>query len=528
MKSKKNKLTNLLKTGILFFGISLLLWNCQTENEVIENNEPTLLEKLQNNFNLENFKEALPYDFEVNWNNTLKQYSQELETSYYEFPITYTSKFNPDEIIKSQKSKYNISYKILITENEKQEYKYYVVKFYNENSKSTSHLEKNFAGSSDFSGFIHLLNKSGDIVFAKKFEGGIEDSKKFYNKEFKEKRNKDENLYARVDETCTTVTTHSWTDNYVRWGNETPILVSSTYNGSTTTESCESYWLPDLNIFGGGGSGLYIKSSSGGIYNDCNTPSCRYEIRDLALECGQGYVYDNITEKCVPVQIKLDSTFENSVANCAYKLLKDNKQFNKILDKLIPKNSKYHVTFKVGNAVGNAGHASATYSPTGNITVVINKDLVDTGNIVSIAETILHESVHARLFELVKSIGGLNKLNEFANEDSEIGKLAACYNKYRKKELQHEFIWSNYVSEIAKGTEAIHKLFPENYDRFHDYMLGTDGYTKESFYQSVAKAGLNKTSYFKSLSSTEQETLTIMYGKLKANGKKITNANTCE
>ena len=25
-----------------------------------------------------------------------------------------------------------------------------------------------------------------------------------------------------------------------------------------------------------------------------------------------------------------------------------------------------------------------------------------------------------------------------------------------------------------------------------------------------------------------QETLTIMYGKLKANGKKITNANTCE
>ena len=77
MKSKKNKLTNLLKTGILFFGISLLLWNCQTENEVIENNEPTLLEKLQNNFNLENFKEALPYDFEVNWNNTLKQYSHE-------------------------------------------------------------------------------------------------------------------------------------------------------------------------------------------------------------------------------------------------------------------------------------------------------------------------------------------------------------------------------------------------------------------------------------------------------------------
>jgi hypothetical protein len=31
MKTKKNKVTNLLKTGILFFGISLLLWNCEQE-----------------------------------------------------------------------------------------------------------------------------------------------------------------------------------------------------------------------------------------------------------------------------------------------------------------------------------------------------------------------------------------------------------------------------------------------------------------------------------------------------------------
>lgn len=314
MKKNKNKLTNFLKTGILFFGISVLLWNCQTESGVIENNESSLLENFQNNFNYEDFKEALPYDYDVNWNNPLKQYSEELETSYYEFSIAYTSKFNPDEIYKSktQKNKYNISYKILITANEKKEYTYYVVKFYKENSKNTSHLEKSFAGSSNFSGFIHLLNKSSDIVFAKKFEAGIEDSKKFYNQEFKDKRNKDENLYARVEETCTTVTTHQWTDNYVRWGNGPPILVSSTYNGSTQTESCESYWLPDLNIFGGSGAGLYIKNSIGGIYNDCQTASCRHQIRDLAL--GEGFnqnliyfgegikpIYEN-DNKCLGIQ----------------------------------------------------------------------------------------------------------------------------------------------------------------------------------------------------------------------------------
>jgi hypothetical protein len=36
MKTKKNKLTNILKIGILFFGISLLLFNCEKDNEINE------------------------------------------------------------------------------------------------------------------------------------------------------------------------------------------------------------------------------------------------------------------------------------------------------------------------------------------------------------------------------------------------------------------------------------------------------------------------------------------------------------
>lgn len=216
------------------------------------------------------------------------------------------------------------------------------------------------------------------------------------------------------------------------------------------------------------------------------------------------------------------------MANCAYKLLKDNNQLNHILDKLIPENSKYSVTFQVRSTSGNGGSTIASYGVLGNITVTINKDLVDTGNIVSIAETILHESVHARLYEIVKSIDGLDKLKEFIDEDSEIGKLAACYNQYRDKERQHEFIWQNYIDEIANGTEVIHALFPNNYTNFHNNMKGIDGYTKETFYQSVAKAGLNKTSYFKNLDSSTQTNVKSMYEYLKANGKKITNSQTCQ
>lgn len=45
MKKNKNKFINLLKTGILFFGISLLLWNCEQE-PVFEEIQETPIAKI--------------------------------------------------------------------------------------------------------------------------------------------------------------------------------------------------------------------------------------------------------------------------------------------------------------------------------------------------------------------------------------------------------------------------------------------------------------------------------------------------
>ena len=486
MKSKKNKLTNLLKTGILLFGISLFLWNCNNENETIENNQSNLLEKLQSNFNAENFKEALPYDFEVQWDNSLKQYSEELETSYYEFPITYTSKFNPDEILKSkpQKNKYNISYKILITENEKQEYIYYVVKFYKENSKNTSHLEKSFAGSSDFSGFIHLLNKSGDIVFAKKLEGGIEDSKKFYNKEFKKKRNKDENLYARVDETCITLTTHSYTDNYVRWGNGPAIYVSTTYNGSTSTTSCESYWLPGLNIGGGGGAGTYRNNGNGGVYKDSNTPT-RHQIRDLALECEQGYVYDAVLEKCVLYQIFNELTGKDK---CIYTELEKLNLFKQTIGKF--SNGKYNLTVKYGTICnGGAGEEACTDASdlhNGNMTIKI---LGSGTQSLDFAATLLHEGIHAEIYKYVdeykKGVDPNNKQSVFYYYNYYSAKNN---NRFETSIAQHQHMQDVFIIPIAKAIRQLdnYRLPLENY-----YGFGWEGLKEDYKYDNYIDSSGN-------------------------------------
>lgn len=253
------------------------MFNCQTENETIEINESNLLEKFQNRFNPKDYKNALPYEFDVQWDNLTKNYSEELETHFYEFPIIYTSKFNPDEIHKSKKRNYNLSYKVFITENEEKKHEYYILRSYQKNAK------ENANNSEEFTGFIHLLNKNGNIIFAKKLEKGIEDSKKFYNDEFKHLRKKDENLQARVEEGCFTITTEHWTDWYINV-NGTWSYQKSIYEGSTTQKICYGYWVPDLFKAGGGGAGTY-KNTGGdaGVYGNCTGSECKYKIDDAEI-----------------------------------------------------------------------------------------------------------------------------------------------------------------------------------------------------------------------------------------------------
>ena len=54
MKKKKTKIVNSLKLGILLFGISLLLWNCEKENsEIIPQSGPSIsLKKVKKQFYL--------------------------------------------------------------------------------------------------------------------------------------------------------------------------------------------------------------------------------------------------------------------------------------------------------------------------------------------------------------------------------------------------------------------------------------------------------------------------------------------
>jgi hypothetical protein len=512
MKMKKNKLANLLKLGILFFSISLLLFSCEKEelmplevNSKIIPKKISLSEAKKNkDFTLisEKFK-LKPYLSENSFVKKSKDFTIDFSSFYEIKKENYTSY---TFLLKRNNNDNDISENLVI-EKKNDTIRGYIVKYSNVfYKKSGTDLFLNVKTSrTHFKGNINELLEQNNIKFSNKGDWSCS-----WNTTYTPRNCTEHGSFVEgTDTTCPNKNKSNWISSSYQ-------TCSYSSNEPTFSESSGN----EIDFSYGGGSQGYDNSETVPII-PCANGSVGFQNKTTASDCIQ------ILEE-EDVQIFLDPSFEKSFANCAYKLLTENNLLKNILKKLIPKDSKIDVTFKVEETTATGGTTRASYEPNGNIVVTINKDLVDTGNVVSISETILHEAVHAKLFEMVKSIEGLDKLNEFTDEDSEIGKLAACYNKYGKPELQHEFIWENYVEEIALGTETIHKLFPENYNRFHDYMDGTVGYTKDSFYESVAKAGLNNTSYFKKLDTTKQKTLLLLYGKLLVNGKKLSDYENCE
>jgi hypothetical protein len=63
MKMRKKKLTNLFKSGILLFGISLTLWNCEKEGIIVP--EETQNEKISvNSITLEQLEKTKGFEKE--------------------------------------------------------------------------------------------------------------------------------------------------------------------------------------------------------------------------------------------------------------------------------------------------------------------------------------------------------------------------------------------------------------------------------------------------------------------------------
>ena len=299
---KKKQITNYLKTGIFFISVSLLLWNCEKES-INEIQQPqSVIEKIQKSFNKEDFIKSIPYQFEVNWDSVQKEYSEELKTDYYEFPVRYTSSFTPHlNDLKKTKGNYFKSYKIIVIV-KGESINFYALKSYEKITKEGQLFSVvSFNNNNTFTGVKHVLDKENNILFAQKVTNGEKDIKNYYNKEFKVL----DPIKSRAGDGCVTIKTEHWRDYYQLSDGEY-FLMHSTLLDITYEEICAYEYLPEYeegmtNTGNGGtpsGAGTYKTDCSASNignkskYFSRESENCAINVIEEVVECGEGYQID--------------------------------------------------------------------------------------------------------------------------------------------------------------------------------------------------------------------------------------------
>lgn len=448
MKSKKNRVANFLKMGILFLGITLLLWNCEsetlTEEQTIENTSNSLFTEFQNQFNKKDFENTISYKYKVDWTNSTKQFSEDLQSNFYEFDLIYSDTFNPKNLNKISPKKYNIAFKLVVIENQENSYDFYIAKFHQDKEENISieSLRPTLNKNSGYKGVTHLYDKNDDIIFAK-FITKKEDNnlEKYIAPTL---RNGGDNTMQRYVTTCETVTVHHYIDWYYHeyddWGNLVNSYYShTTYAGSSTTQECTTTWVPHPYDYGQGG--LF------GTGVGCDeTGECVEDVEDALLD---DQITSDLTGKaaCLLAKLKETSTgFVNAI-----------KKFDGEFSV-----AHLHLTLNNNLPTGNYGVTNPPVNYTINIELSNTQlsNISDLGGAVALA----HEVIHAEIFRKMLSAAQQGDLNAgqytTQNRISYINSLRnnfpGIYDYYIERyrpTWNHNLIAQHYTSTIADIVE---------------------------------------------------------------------------
>lgn len=355
-----------------------------------------------------------------------------MKTDYYEFSIKYTTSLTPHiNDLKKTKGNYFKSYKIIATV-DKEVVTFYALRVYEKISEAGQIIsEVSLNTPSNFNGLIHLVDNENVIVFAKKMNNGIELIKDYYAKVFKEL----DPLKSRERYVCATVVTYhmkDWYKLYELEGITYKEYLSTEYLGYSREQICAYEYLPDyggsMNNEGGGGgpsagAGTYKKNcdsttNSKSKYFSRASEGCAVIVTEEDVECEKGYTID-ANGKCV---LDLTQIFNNLTDPCAKSiftelengLFKDHPlkpevqvpntgilNFSESTLKLFNDSDNTHLIIQ--NGTTNGSNASTT-----GATITISDNYLANATKLSIARTMIHESVHAYINALYSNVVSFN------------------------------------------------------------------------------------------------------------------------
>lgn len=282
----------------------------------------------------------------------------------------------------------------------------------------------------------------------------------------------------------TLVTTETWEDNWYI-GSTGGAITSIRYTGSRLVNIQYEY----VNTCTGVDPDDY-PYNSGGVYRFHDHFDAPHGPN------GSSYVHpdDRVIENTGPeetIQVnRTDDFLNNDKINCTYEQLLKGTSIAKILVDFFGEDAIFDVTFNVVEDLNCRGKtdASGCNTPLGSnkYRIDIDKDYIndDKTPTIFLAQTLIHEAIHANLYATVKKLNG-----NIAPVDTS---FEALYEDYRElQEWQHEYMADHYTDIMQEAIREVHPYL--NDDAF---LTGYDGNTMwdwDEFYKYISYRGLTNT-----------------------------------
>jgi hypothetical protein len=225
----------------ILFCLIIVLSGCEKQEDDTGTNS---LMTIRKSFDKNDFSKIIKIDYEVDWNSMKKEFSPDLNSEVFEFDIrtniispvnsrhkSIYYKFGNDTYLAEStvNSRHKSIYYKLIAFQRNGKYTFYIAKFA-DNPKNTS-LSPSFLKSDNYSGKIYILNKSEEIVLAKKYSNGS-----FVG--YIDVSNDMGSISSLLQQDCHIETVNHYSEYYVTVGGQT--YYNTAYLGTTFERVCHS------------------------------------------------------------------------------------------------------------------------------------------------------------------------------------------------------------------------------------------------------------------------------------------------
>jgi hypothetical protein len=326
----------------------------------------------------------------------------------------------------------------LAVESDENEFNFYATKFYqNVNPLNTDLINSDvtFSNVENYSGIIHLIDKTENIVYTKKIDNG----KIIQYAPFKTKKKSSTSLYAKEDAKCETVRVTYYTEWYKVYNDENgDTHIERTHiqeTGYDFEEVCTSTGgFPEMDDYAPNGAGIFKKT--GTQYTEEEDDELAF-IDDEISNCPDG-LFPNANGDCVAdLYDQIDNTELTGKEKCIDELLKANgTDYIKNLLKNFEGESEFDIAIVSKDNVYSENlnaYVNGKTSPpiNGTITISISSSKAKSFSALSVARTIFHEYIHADIFRKLETkyptSGELDFRKTYEEYGSQHGTMAALY-----------------------------------------------------------------------------------------------------